>query len=178
MSTRMNYTLEQAMVECVGVAPWTVGKVFRTFHSDASRMDMLATAFLVQHDPENAGVPPARLWKSTIKEWLIVVRQSLQMTGRGGISADRRFAAVDAASDLSQVVDQSCDAFGEAELMEDFAKSCRITELVVTLLDSVQDGLGSALRDGMTMEQAAEKCGCCLRTAYYKIDAVKEMLAA
>lgn len=168
----MRYEMSDALRDCVGVAPWTVGKIFRTFHSDASRMDMLATAFLVES--ENPGVPPAKLWKRTVKAWLKVVQLSLGMTGRGGISADRRFTAVDADFDLGHVAASVCDemAWQAAEEQD------RVAELVVTLLDSLQQGLGSALRDGKTMEEAALAAGCSLATAYRRVDAVREMLAA
>ena len=172
MITRMSYTLEQAMVECVGVSPWTIGKVFRTFHGERSRMDMLATAFLVES--ENPGVPPARLWKRTVKEWLKVVNLSMGLTGRGGVSADRHRASVDASCDLSQVLAATYDdAKWQAE-----EEQARIVLLVVSLLDSVQEGLGSALRDGKTIEDAAAVAGCSLATAYRRVDAVREMLAA
>lgn len=168
----MRYDLADYLRDAAGVAPWTIGKVFRTFHSDASRMDMLATAFLVES--ENPGVPPAALWKRTVKAWLRTITFSLGMTERGGVSADRRFAAVDADFDLSQVSDAVCDeiAWQSAE------ENSRICELVVTLLDSLQVGLGTALRDGLTIEGAAERCGVCQRTVYNRIDAVREMLAA
>ncbi len=168
----MNYELSHYVAAGLGVAPWTIGKIVRTFHQHSTRMDMLATAFLVES--ENPGLPPAQLWKRTVKAWLIVVRQSLQMTGRGGISADRRFAAVDADFDLKQVAESVYD---EAKWAEQ-AEQARIAQLVVTLLDSVQQGLGSALRDGKTMEEAAAVAGCSLATAYRRIDAVREMLAA
>lgn len=168
----MRYELADYLRDAAGVAPWTIGKVFRTFHSDASRMDMLATAFLVQ--AENPGVPPAQLWKRTVKAWLKVVQLSLGMTGRGGISADRRFSAIDADSDLSQVAESAYDEI----VWKHEEEQARIAELVVTLLDSLQVGLGSALRDGKTMEDAASVAGCSLATAYRRVDAVREMLAA
>jgi len=160
------------LAACPGVAPWTVGKIVREFHGHDARMDMMATAFLVQH--ENPGVPPAALWKRTVKEWLKVVKLSLGMTGRGGISADRRFAAVDATCDLSQVVAATYD---EAK-WQAAEEQGRVAELVATLLDSVQHGLGTALRDGKTMDEAAAAAGCSLATAYRRVDAVREMLAA
>ncbi len=168
----MSYEMSDALRDCVGVAPWTVGKIFRTFHCSASRMDMLATALLVQS--ENPGVPPAQLWKRTVKAWLSVIKLSLGMTGRGGISADRRFAAVDADCDLSQVAASVFDeiAWQAAE------EQARIAGLVVTLLDMFAQGLGTGLRDGATMEVAAERAGCSMRTAYRHVDAVREMLTA
>lgn len=166
------FELGDYVAACAGVSPWTVGKVYREFRQHDVRLDVLGTAFLVEH--ENPGVPPALLWKRTIKAWLKVVKISLGMTGRGGCSADRRFAAVDAAADLSQVVDASCDAFREAEILEDFEKSSRITALVVVLLGD----LGKALADGKAMDEAATECGISLATAYRKVDRVREMLAA
>ena len=168
----MRYELADYVADCAGVSPWTIGKVFRTFHSDASRMDVLATAFLVQS--ENPGVPPAALWKRTIKAWLKVVKLSLGMTGRGGISADRRFAAVDADCDLSQVIAATYDA---AKWQADDEQD-RIAELVVTLLDALKQGFGTALRDGLTVEQAGERCGIQKSRSYEIIDRVRDMLAA
>lgn len=168
----MRYELADYLRDAAGVAPWTIGKVFRTFHSDASRMDMLATAFLVES--ENPGVPPAALWKRTVKAWLRTIKFSLGMTERGAVSADRQYAAIDGAFDLSQVVAATVD---EAKFAAD-AENARIADLIVTLLDSLQVGLGIALRDGATMEQAAERCGCSLATAYRRVDKVREYLAA
>lgn len=166
------YELSDYVASCAGVSPWTIGKVFRTFTSHAARLDILATAFLIQH--ENPGVPPAGLWKRTIKAWLRIQKHSLGMTGRGGISADRRFAAVDADCDLGQVAASVCDETAwQAE-----QEQARIAALVVTLLDSLQAGLGTALADGKTMEDAASVAGCSLATAYRRVDAVREMLAA
>lgn len=168
----MCYDLEYYVAACAGVAPWTIGKVFRTFTSHAARLDILATAFLVES--ENPGVPPAGLWKRTIKAWLRIQKHSLGMTGRGGCSADRRFAAVDADCALGQV---AASVYDEAKWAAE-AEQARIASLVVTLLDSLQAGLGTALANGKTMEDAASVSGCSLATAYRRVDAVREMLAA
>lgn len=163
------YELGDYVAACAGVSPWTVGKVYREFRQHDVRLDVLATAFLVQH--ENPGVPPARLWKLTIKAWLKVVQLSLGMTGRGGCSADRRFAAVDGSADLSQVAVAATD---DAIRWQAEAEQERITALVVVLLGD----LGKALADGKSMDEAATACGISLATAYRKVDAVREMLTA
>jgi len=160
------------VADCSGVAPWFVGKVFREFHGHETRLDLLAGAYLIQS--ENPGVPPARLWKRVVKLWLKGIKYSLGMTGSGAISADRRFAAVDADCDISAVSAAICDDYAQQQEQE----QDRIAKLVIALLDALQQGLGSALAEGRTVEQAAEVCGIGKSTAYARIDRVREMLAA
>lgn len=169
MSTFTSYEVGEYLG--LGVSPWLTGKIVREFRQHGVRLELLGTALLVES--ENPGVPPARLWKSVIRQWLReCVRLSLGMTGRGAESADRRsFACVDGSADLSQVAAAATD---DAIRWQAEQEQSRIVSLVVVLLGD----LGKALESGSTMEQAATACGCSLATAYRKVDRVREMLTS
>lgn len=165
----MSYDLNWYLDNVCGVSPWLIGKVYRTFSSHDTRLDVLATAWILESEPTDS-TSPSSLWKPTIKAWLSVVKPSLGMTGRGSVCADRRQARVDAQDDLKHVVAKACDT-------EAADATSRLADLVVLLLESLQAGFGMALAEGLTIEQAASRCGISLRTAYYRIEKVREALA-
>lgn len=159
------------LAACPGVSPWIVGQIVRRFRLHAVRLDLIGTAFLMES--ENPGVPPVRLWNRIVKRWRKQYKHTLGMTGRSG-SSGSNFAAVDSSFDLTQIVAAVCDeAKWELEL-----EQARIAAFVAKLLDSAQQGLGSALVSGKTMAEACVIAGCSLATGYRSIDSVRELLTA
>ena len=160
----------------LGVSPLVTRMAFdwcARHTDDGTLLEMLGTALLLQE--EHPGAAPKRIWSE--------VRRSLRSQPKVGFSGcsmstqrahEATHAVVDADSALlavSAAVMGTQESYIQAEESE---RDARMVSLVVTLLGD----LGTALQGGKTMEQAAESCSIALRTAYHRVDKVRELLNA